>query len=73
MSHGPDDTSLIKQLTPANMPKPTLDDVFYGKKAIKERYSEEDQMRLKELADLLRRPMNRKQRRALQARLRQAA
>lgn len=73
MSHGPGDTSLITQLTPANMPKPTLDDIFYAKKELKERYSEEDQLRLKELADLLRRPMNRRQRRALQSRLRKAA
>jgi hypothetical protein len=32
---------------------------------MKERFSEEEQLKLRQIADLLRRPMNRKQRRAL--------
>jgi len=66
------DTSLIKQLAP-HAPHPTLEQIEKAKAELHERYDREDLERLKGVADLLRRPMNRKQRRALQSRLRRAA
>jgi hypothetical protein len=52
------------------VPQPTLEEVEAAKKELHERYSEDELLQLKSLADKLRTPMNRRARRALQARMR---
>jgi hypothetical protein len=71
MSYGPSPT-LIDELDPFDV-KPTLEQVEQAKRELHERYSKEELLQLKSLADKLRTPMNRKARRALQSRLRRAA
>lgn len=48
-------------------------DIDEAKQHIAENYSAEDQLKLKQLAEILRTPMNRRQRRALQSRSRRVS
>jgi hypothetical protein len=61
--------TLVEELT-RGVPQPTLEEVEAAKKELHERYSEDELLQLKSLADKLRTPMNRRARRALQARMR---
>ena len=55
---------------PATQSEYSLEEIEQAKRELHERYSREDLLKLKSIADMLRRPMNRKQRRAVAARSR---